>query len=160
VCDVFTGKPLRNQRATDRRRAERSRECRARKAAQEKQRADAERAIAAGQRDRANALSNVFRSRELAAHAEAEIDEDPERAILLALEGLRREDTAEAGSTLIEAALHAWPYDVLAETQLEGAPNALALRLTVPSLSNCNERCESLNDRTAVDYSNDTAIPG
>jgi pyruvate/2-oxoglutarate dehydrogenase complex dihydrolipoamide acyltransferase (E2) component len=62
----------------------------ARRAGQEKQRADAER--------------NRSQSRELAALAQATMDKDPELAVLLALEGVRRKDTAEARSALLDAA--------------------------------------------------------
>jgi len=79
------------------------------------------------ERQRANEERDRSKSRELAAIAGAMIDKDPELAVLLALEGLRRKDTAEARSALLEAAQYAWPAAVLEKGQLGGEPTAIAL---------------------------------
>ena len=79
-----------------------------------------EKAQASAERDRS-------RSRELGAVAEGLTNQDPEAAILLALAGLKRADTAEARTALVNAAQYAWPSARLDRTALKGAPAAIAL---------------------------------
>ena len=67
------------------------------------------------------------RSRELTVSAEAAMNEDPERAVLLALEGLQRADTSNARSALVAAAQYAWPSAELDATTLFGTPAAVVV---------------------------------
>jgi hypothetical protein len=84
-------------------------------------------AIAQQATNRANAETDRARSRELAALAETMMNDDPERAIALALAGLRSADTAQARSVLMEAAQYAWPGATLEKTALGGVPNAVSI---------------------------------
>jgi hypothetical protein len=76
--------------------------------------------LASSARDRA-------RSRELAALAGSTLNQDPELAIALALEGLKHAETTEARSVLVNAAQYAWPSASLGVGQVGGNPIALAL---------------------------------
>ena len=76
----------------------------------------------------ASRARDAARSRELAAHAASTMNHDPELAIALALEGLKRYDTVEARSALINAAQYAWPSVALdGKEHLGGDPVAVAL---------------------------------
>ncbi len=77
--------------------------------------------------DLANKESRLSRSRELTASAEAAMNGDPERAVLLALEGLQSADTSSARSALVAAAQYAWPSAMLDASKLFGSPDAVAL---------------------------------
>lgn len=70
---------------------------------------------------------DLARSRELAAVAATRLDEDPDLAILLALEGLRRAPTEEARFALLDAAQHAWPWAAIPNDKLGVSPDAVAL---------------------------------
>jgi WD40-like Beta Propeller Repeat len=76
---------------------------------------------------RANDERNRSRSKELAALVETAIDNDPHLAVALSLEGLRRADTAEARSALLNAAQYAWPLGILEQKKLGGKPDVIAL---------------------------------
>jgi hypothetical protein len=78
-------------------------------------------------RNQADQARDRSRSRELGALAAATLRRDPALAVAFALEGLRRADTAEARSALLEAAQYAWPVTVLTKDTLGGAPTAIAL---------------------------------
>ncbi len=67
------------------------------------------------------------RSKELAAIATAEVNQNPELAVILAREALNKADTAEARSALIEAAQYVWPQALLDRKELQGQPVAIAL---------------------------------
>jgi len=75
----------------------------------------------------ANAARDRSRSKELAAFAETTTNDDPELAVLLALEGLRRADTSDARSALLAAGQYAWPSALLDAKALGDTPTALAL---------------------------------
>ena len=77
--------------------------------------------------DLANTARDQSRSKELAALAEATMNEDPELAVLLALEGLQRADTSQARTQLLAAAQYAWPSAVLDAKALGGKPDAVSL---------------------------------
>ena len=78
--------------------------------------------------DEANEARKRAQSKELAALAETELNENPERAVLLALAGLHgRTDTTEARTQLLNAAQYAWPSADLDAETLGGTPEAVAL---------------------------------
>ena len=81
--------------------------------------------LAAGQRDRASDRGRLAEARELAAAANANLDVDPERSVLLALEAVERSWTDEGpgGSALPEA-----------EEALHSAVNRSRTLLRVPGL--------------------------
>src|SRR5262249_15887948 len=80
------------------------------------------------QRKLANAQRRLAESREIAAHAEAEMNRDPGLAILLAFEALRRDDSPEARSALLEASRFAWPTtSIRARDDLGSRAAAIAL---------------------------------
>src|SRR5262249_27453651 len=74
-----------------------------------------------------DAERNRARSRELAAHAQTTMNEDPELAIALGLRGMQYADTADARSALIEASRYAWPYADLSPSDVGGNPRVVAL---------------------------------
>jgi hypothetical protein len=76
---------------------------------------------------RANAEKDRSQSRELAAVARTKMNADPELAILLALAGLERSDTADARAALLEASRYTWPSAILGTSDLDGVPDAIAL---------------------------------
>jgi hypothetical protein len=67
------------------------------------------------------------RSRQLAALADATLNRNPERAVLFALEGVRRADAEDARTALVAAAQYAWPSARLEAEALGGTPKAVAL---------------------------------
>jgi WD40 repeat protein/DNA-binding SARP family transcriptional activator/class 3 adenylate cyclase len=81
-----------------------------------------QRSVAVGQRDRAERAGRVATARELAAAANANVEVDPERSILLALEAVERTRTA-GGSVLREA-----------EEALHSAVSASRIELRVPGV--------------------------
>jgi WD40 repeat protein len=88
-------------------------------------------AIAVGQRDRASDQSRLAESRELAAAANANLDVDPERSVLLALEAVERSrtgDDAPGGGALPEAveALHTAVTTSRLELRVPGIGGAVA----------------------------------
>ena len=98
--------------------------------------ADEQTILARGETARASRESDQSRSRELAAMSRMVAGKDPHLAILLALEGLRRSETTEARSSLLDATQYAWPLALLNKEQVGGTPNAIVLspdgnRLTI-----------------------------
>jgi WD40 repeat protein/DNA-binding SARP family transcriptional activator len=79
--------------------------------------------VAVGQRERARREGRVATARELAAAANANVDVDPERSILLALEAVRRSGGVDADSVLPEA-----------EEALHRAVTASRIELRVPGV--------------------------
>ena len=79
--------------------------------------------VAVGQRERARREGRVATARELAAAANANVDIDPERSILLALEAVRRSGGDDADSVLPEA-----------EEALHRAVTASRIELRVPGV--------------------------
>jgi WD40 repeat protein/DNA-binding SARP family transcriptional activator len=79
--------------------------------------------VAVGQRERARREGRVAMARELAAAANANVEVDPERSILLALEAVRRSGGADAASVLPEA-----------EEALHRAVTASRIELRVPGV--------------------------
>lgn len=79
------------------------------------------------ERARADELSLLARSREIAARAAAVTGRNRELAVLLGAEALRVADTPEARAALLDAARYAWPTTVLAPDQLGGDPRLVGL---------------------------------
>jgi len=96
----------------------------------------------------ANKRRDESRSKELAAFAETTMDKDPELAVLLALEGLRRAETTEARTQVLAAAQYAWPSAVLEEKALGGTPKAVALSADGSRLAVLAESAARREDRT------------
>ena len=76
----------------------------------------------------AHRLRRRAESRELAAHAENVVGQDPELATLLALEAVSRDVASEARVALLQAARFAWPNATIRDSrQIGGGSRAIAL---------------------------------